>query len=436
MKFLFDKTSLLRAADIQSAAESVGKYTVHLQDVAKKANYDDAESSINLPADQTIAQQSIILKNKMVTPAFKYFIDIGIGGSNLGAKAVYDALYGFFDVIEPNRFPKMIYPDTNDPEFLHKLTDFLKIGIASPDEVIVNIISKSGGTTETVSNFEIIFAALREKIPGIEKRVVVTTDEGSKLWNVAKEKNLEILTLPKPVGGRYCVFSNVGLFPLACAGVDIQSLTAGALDMRNTCISSDHTNPAIFSASVLYMHYKAGKNINDTFLFHGELESVGKWYRQLMGESIGKEHDLDGKVVHAGITPTVSIGSTDLHSMAQLYYGGPRDKITTFISTEKNLEDATVPASPYLEGLVPTVSGKNASFIMHAIERAVKISYQNQGMAFTEVVWDDLSPRSIGAFLQFKMIEMMYLAQLMNVNAFDQPHVEIYKVEMKKILSA
>lgn len=435
MKFLFEKSSMLPVEDVRKTAETLQEYTVRLQEVAKKGTYEEAESSINLPADKSITEQSIALKTKLVPPAFKYFIDIGIGGSNLGAKAVYDALYGFFDVIQPDRFAKMIFADTNDPEFLHRLAEFLKTKIASLDEVIINIISKSGGTTETVSNFEIIFAALHEKFPDIAKRVVVTTDEGSKLWNTAKEKDLEILTLPKPVGGRYCVFSNVGLFPLACAGVDIQSLIAGARDMRDTCISSADTNPAVLSASILYLHSKAGKNINDNFIFHGELESVGKWYRQLMGESIGKEHDLDGKVVNAGITPTVSIGSTDLHSMAQLYYGGPRDKITTFISTEKNREDATVPASQYLEGLVPTVSGKNASFIMHAIAQAVKISYTHQSMPFTEVIWEDVSPRAIGAFLQFKMIEMMYLAQLMNVNAFDQPHVEIYKVEMKKILS-
>jgi glucose-6-phosphate isomerase len=212
-------------------------------------------------------------------------------------------------------------------------------------------------------------------------------------------------------------------------------LVEGASQIRTVCTNENiEENPALLSAATIFYHQKKGKNINDTFIFHPELESVGKWYRQLMGESLGKEHDLQGNVIHAGVTPTVSVGSTDLHSVGQLYLGGPRDKITTFVYTEDTTQTVRIPDTlefPLVEG----ISGKNDSDIMKAICEGTKIAYKNQGLPFMEVILEKISEKELGAFLQFKMIEMMYLGQLLNVNAFDQPHVELYKVETKRILN-
>ena len=179
------------------------------------------------------------------------------------------------------------------------------------------------------------------------------------------------------------------------------------------------------SAAILYLLSQQGKNINDNFIFLPQLESMGKWYRQLMGESVGKE----GK----GITPTVSIGSTDLHSVGQLYLGGPKDKITTFIYATEELAETTVPEK-LIYGLVPVIKGKKIHSIMNAIVQGTKIAYKNQELPHMEIGFDKIDEEALGEFLQFKMIEMMYLGHLMNVNTFDQPHVELYKVETKKIL--
>lgn len=432
MKFIHTNASVDKNA-FNKLSKVLKPYISHVQDVINKNNYDDAESSINLPSDAQILKDVIAMRNKKVTSKLKYFIDIGIGGSNLGTKAVYDAFFGFYDVLQPNRFPKMIFLDTNDEEVLTKTVELIKT-LTDKEEVLVNAISKSGGTTETISNLEVTLQALKEKFGDVYDRVVITTEEGSKFYNAAKEKNIDTLSLPKQVGGRYSIFSTVGMFPLVCCGIDIEALRQGALQMREQCSNPNiMENPAAVSAMVLYHHYKNGKNINDNFFFLPQLESVGKWYRQLMGESIGKEHDIEGNTVHAGITPTVSIGSTDLHSVGQLYLGGPKDKITTFLFAEGQKNKVELP-QPLEFPLVSSIEGKSTHTIMSAIFGGVKIAYKNQQQPFMEILLNTVSENDLGAFLQFKMIEMMYLGKLMRVNPFDQPHVELYKIETKKIL--
>lgn len=422
-------TSLISDDIITTAAPPLVEYAAALRTIVYGGLYDDPESSINLPSDETIMHTVENAAQKVKNDNLKYIIDIGIGGSNLGTKAIYDALFGFFDLVEPERYPKMYFADTSNPELLYRLGAFLETHTSSPEEFVINVISKSGSTTETIANFEILFGSLWKKYKDIQKRVIVTTDENSKLWITAKDKHINTLPIPKVVGGRYSVLSSVGLLPLTLVGIDAKALLKGALHARENGILTDvHTNRAMLSAIVLYENMKRGKIINDNFFFHGELESLGKWYRQLMGESIGK----DGK----GITPTVSIGSTDLHSVAQLYYGGPRDKITTLVWSHNMHYDVTVPVSPIFTNLVPHIANKQASQIMKAIIEGVKISYKNEGMPYMEIVLNGIHEESLGEYLQFKMLEMMYLGKLLDVNAFNQPHVEIYKTEMKKVLKA
>lgn len=435
MKLLYKNTNLITQDQILDSQRILVEYIKHIQDVAQKSDYESLEASINLPSDEKVLNDSKELYKKVVTPQLKYIIDIGIGGSNLGTKAIYDAKYGFFDLLEPNRYPKMFFADTNDPEFLEKLVAFLTSHVSSPEEILVCAISKSGGTTETIANFEILYSALSQKFSDIKNRVVAITDFESKFWNAAQKIGIATLSIPKQVGGRFSVLSAVGLFPLLAAGIDVESLRKGAMDIRTKCVSQNiEENPALVSASILFHCLQNDRVINDTFLFHQELESLGKWYRQLMGESIGKETDLDGKTVNTGITPTISLGSTDLHSVGQLYLGGPKDKVTTFVYTEKSSSVAKTPEQFLFPDLVEHITNKKASDIMHAILEGVKAAYIKRGLSFMEIVLDDMSEKSIGEFLQFKMIEMMYLGRLMNVNTFDQPNVESYKIETKKIL--
>lgn len=425
MQFLYKDTCLVAENDILKVAKSLGAYINEMKAVK---GYDAWEGSINLPSDEALLEEVEKMKKEKKSRALKYVVVVGIGGSNLGTKAIYDALYGQFDLLETDRFPKMYFADTNDPKFLTRFKTFLK-RLAGPEEVLVNMVSKSGTSTETVVNAEVLIKALRDRFQNKAlDRLVLTTGQGSKLWQAGEKHGISKLTIPEKIGGRFSVLSAVGLFPLAICGIDIKKLRQGAQTMRELCFKDDLLeNPAAASAAILYQHSKKGKTINDNFIFHAELESLGKWYRQLMGEGLGK----DGK----GITPTVSIGSTDLHSVGQLYLGGPKDKITTFISSEV-LGEIAVPEDLLFFGLVPGIRGKRIHKIMSAMFQGARRAYKKQKLPFTEVWLDDITPRSLGEFLQFKMLEIMYLGKLMGVNAFNEPQVELYKKEVRKILGS
>jgi len=432
MKFIHNK-SLVSTEEMTALGERLSSYAQHLKEVSQHG-YEDNESSINLPSDKGLMESVGAAVRDKKTTSLKCILVIGIGGSNLGTKAVYDALYGYFDPLAPSRAPRMVFLDTSDPRFLDALYGFFDTEITHEEEIVINVISKSGGTTETLVNAESVLGALKKKFPRILDRLVLTTDFGSRLWKAAEERDITRLSIPGKVGGRYSALSAVGLFPLAMAGINVTALLDGAQMMRQQCFESDISkNPAMAGAAVLYASASKGKVINDTFIFHPELESLGKWYRQLLGESIGKEHDMDGNVVHAGITPTVSIGSTDLHSVGQLYLGGPQDKVTAFVSARLKQRGHAISPEVFSD-VGSDIAGKTPGDVMEAILEGVKIAYEKKGLPFAEIVLDDISPASLGAFLQFKMMETMYLGKLLNVNAFDQPNVESYKTETKRIL--
>ncbi|PJE64338.1 MAG: hypothetical protein COU90_02710 [Candidatus Ryanbacteria bacterium CG10_big_fil_rev_8_21_14_0_10_43_42] len=438
MKLFYEKTALIEDRELLETEGLLTDYVNHMRSVISAGEYEAPEASVNLPSDDNLLANILRIKEKKVSSALKYIVVIGIGGSNLGTQAVYNAMRGYADALEPDIYPKIFFADTNDNEFTKKLCAFLCSHITDPEEVLVIAVSKSGGTTETIVNTEFFMQKLKTVIVNVRDRLVVITDYNSKWWQVLeKDTDITRLSIPHIVGGRYSVFSAVGLFPLAAAGFDIKALRKGACDMRTLCAgNSIEENYAMQSAAVLYASAKKGKIINDNFFFHPECESLGKWYRQLMGESIGKEKDIDGVVVHAGITPTVSLGSVDLHSMAQLYLGGPRDKITTFVWSDVSGVKARIPERKDMlfPELVKDISGRTFEEIIHAIREGVKIAYQKNNLPFMEIILSELSEYELGMFLQFKMMEMMYLGKLMRLNVFDQPNVEAYKKETKNIL--
>jgi len=430
MKFNIVNSSITNARK-PKLDEYLRSYIDHLRYVADQNTYDAPESSINLPFDQTLLGEVQNLASSLQNPHLKYIFVVGIGGSNLGTKAVYDALFGYTDNLE-RATPQIIFLDTPNPAFLEKIQTFAD-RISSPEEVLINVISKSGTTTETIMNANILCEALEHQIEELSSRIVVTTDEQSKLWYKADKEGMHRLAIPEQVGGRYSVLSAVGLFPLAAAGIDIENLRQGAADMRSRCLEHQG-NPALMSAQVIYDAYENGAHVADQFVFNAELASLGQWYRQLMGESLGKEHNLAGKTVNAGLTPTVSVGSTDLHSVGQLYLGGPNDKITTFISALPK-DAPTNPRGGLFDGLVSEIDEQSASDVMSAILEGVKTAYTKQNLPALELTLEEIVPYHLGEFLQFKMIEIMLLGKLMNVNAFNQPHVELYKEETRRLLT-
>jgi glucose-6-phosphate isomerase len=391
------------------------------------------EESLLLPTDSGVLIAAEIMKERYAHAELKYVVVVGIGGSNLGTKAVYDALYGNEDLGRA-RMPKLLFFDTASVSTL-RVFDEILLSATNAQEILINLISKSGNTAESIANFEVLYQVLEKRFSDIASRVVCTTDVDSALWLLGKSRGFGLLPIPAHVGGRFSVFSPVGIFPLLLAGVPVAEFREGGAEMlRTVTLLDQENNPAIKAATELFVAMHEGCAMLNIFHFNPELESLGKWERQLIAESLGKEKDLDGKVVHTGITPIVSIGSTDLHSMAQLYFGGPRDKFTMLIRATENTE-VRVSAEGMLAPLVGGIGGKSEAEIMEAILAGVEGAYTKNALPFISVRLPSVSARTLGLYMEWRMATVMYTAKLMHVNPFDQPNVEDYKVVTKALLN-
>ena len=373
--------------------------------------------SLLLPFDNDVVRDvSVLVREKK---GFDYLVVVGIGGSNLGTLAIVEALFGKNHLLSSKK--KVFFVDTVDSDSLADVLSFVK-----GKKFLLVLISKSGTTTESIANFEVLL----KQIPLSQRksRVVTISDEGSLLSSLALRKGYSHLFIPKKVGGRFSVFSSVGLFPLAFLGVDIKKLLLGA---RGALEKFNKNNYALEGALDLYHNYLSGKKINDLFIFSNDLESLGKWYRQLMGESVGKRFSLSGSEKFIGITPTVSIGSTDLHSVGQLYLGGPRDKFTSFVSV-KNHKSIVVPSNKDI--ILRDLQGLSFKKIMDSILLGTMRAYKKNKLPFNHYEFVCKDEFELGFFMQTKMFEIMILAHLLGVNPFDQPSVEEYKSETRKLL--
>lgn len=401
---------------------------------ARTTAYTSDYASVNLPFDTEILKTIITIVNEKKSLHPTTLIVIGIGGSNLGTIAVLEALRGKFYNQDQNS--KIYFVDTVDTDHVNDIAQLVEHELLMDNNIILNVVSKSGTTTETIANFEIFLKILKSHRPhNYSAFVVVTTDYNSALWQLAHQEKFTLLTIPEFVGGRYSVFSAVGLFPLCFLEIDCEQLLEGA--QNGFTISTQKniaSNPAAASAAIIETHYNRGNIIHDTFLFSIALEYCGMWYRQLSAESIGKAYNKNNERINTGVMPTISIGSIDLHSVAQLYLAGPYNRFTTFVNVKKNKSEITLPNYQEFEALVPQIQTKSLTTIMNAILEGTKKAYLNDNRPFVSYTLLEKSAYHIGQFMQIKMIEIMYLGYLLNVNPFDQPQVENYKKETKNIL--
>ncbi|MDP3995231.1 MAG: hypothetical protein Q8P78_01285 [bacterium] len=428
MRFSYKGTSHISERDVAAAGHALSDYLEELRLASADASYSRPESCLHLGYDETLRAQVARLAKEKSSHQLKEVIVVGIGGSNLGTWAVYDAL-------RPSGVDLSFF-DTAHTATLKEACGRMRAIYREKGKVLINIISKSGTTAETVMNAAVLVDCLKALDKNWRASVVVTTEPLSKLDNWAKEQDIPSLPNPPHVGGRWSVLSGVGLFPLAMAGVDIKKLHKGAVKALRRCLSDDEEhNPALQSAAAVHHAIKKGASMHNLFVFDADLERMGKWYRQLVGESLGKEFNTHGKAVHAGITPLVTVGSTDLHSMFQLLLGGPLDKFTTFVRSRQKRDISIPKVDEQFDALVPEMNHKSVGEVMDAIYSGTVRSFADRGLPFVEVELERLDEEPVGEFLQFKMIETMLLARLMGVNAFDQPNVEEYKKITRELLS-
>jgi len=413
-----NKNSLVRTSDFEKTKRKLSlELTKIRESIQKKEQGYDA---VNVPSNfKELEKVSNLIKAKQSLNIGAVVV-IGIGGSNLCTLAIHEAINGKFH--NHKEKTKIFFADTTDADIIYEIKNEVEHILKSEKNVILNLISKSGKTTESIANFEVLLEVLKKHRKDYQKYVIVTTDKNSSLEQTAIKEHFEVLNIPSTVGGRYSVFSPVGLFPLGMVGIDIKKLLRGAKSITDKCLSKEiNKNPSAQAAIDMFCNHKEGKSIHDLFIFSSDFESLGKWYRQLLAESLGKKYTRSGIKVNEGITPTVSIGSTDLHSMAQLYLGGPFDKFTTFIKVLPRQKEK-VPKLKEYESLAGGIQGKKLSDIMAAIFSGTKIAYIKGNRPFNNITIEK-SEYDLGQYMQYEMIKTIMLGHLINVNPFDQPSV-------------
>lgn len=396
---------------------SLTDYCERIRSVIDTRDFTKPESSLATFADELMRSGV-----DRVTEGFSDVTDlvlIGIGGSSLGTEAIHSALK---NVDSPNLHVLDAVSDTAMTETLTALKD---VPLA---KLVITIISKSGGTTETLANAEYLLESLVEKHgEEIYKRVIAIGNEGNHLLTAAASKGARILPMHEHIGGRYSVFTSVGLVPLKLLGYDVDALLSGL----TASVSEESSEMASLGASSLLNALESGVTNVNYFTFDTRLTKLGFWYRQLVAESIGKEFDRDNELMELGFIPTIST-PVELHSIGQLYFSGFKGVFTDFVSV------ADLPVSHHLskEPIFATqLSGKSLSEIASAIEGGVIKAYDERQLSFRKTELPNVSEKSLGQFMGQRMFETMLLAELLNVNAFDQPNVELYKDKTREILN-
>jgi glucose-6-phosphate isomerase len=355
---------------------------------------------------------------------------LGIGGSALGNIALQTALNPYmYKMDDAQRTgPRLFVLDNIDPPQLNSFLDWIDDKL---DKTVFNVISKSGRTAETASQFLIIRKRLLDRFgpAGLQKHIVATTDsKQGTLRKIAAEEHLKCLEVPQGVGGRFSVLSAVGLFSACMCGIDIDSLLAGARDIDARVSNEDfYKNPAAVNAAINYHYYNHGKKISVMMPYSYALKDLADWYRQLWAESLGKANDLAGKQVHVGPTPVKALGATDQHSQVQLYREGPNDKLFTFVQVNSFQKDLKIGPAPDCAPELDFLAGANLSTLLNNEKIATEYALIQSRRPCLTVVFDRLDAHAVGQFIYLFEVTTSLAGALFGINPYDQPAVELGK---------
>ncbi len=363
----------------------------------------------------------------MVRGRFDNILVLGIGGSALGGLAVTEALLKpYWNLLTPeqrNNFPRIFFLDNIDPDTMSSLFELLDF-----KKTLVNVITKSGSTAETMSQFMIVKDILVKAVGEDEyrKHVVATTDKQTGvLRQIAEQEGYKTFVVPDDVGGRFSVFSAVGLVPLALAGIDIDEIMNGIKDMDLALKNTDiNENIAAQNALIQFlMDVKKGKNLSVMMPYSSRLRYISDWYAQLWAESLGKCETLQGEHVHIGPTPIKALGVTDQHSQIQLYNEGPNNKIITFIRVENFDTTLEIPKIFEYTG-IGYLGGKTINSLMNAEADSTRVSLSDYARPTVTVTLPKIDGYHVAQLLYMLEVQTAIAGELYNINTFDQPGVE------------
>ena len=362
----------------------------------------------------------------MVKGRFENILVLGIGGSALGGMAVCEALLKpYWNMLTPEQrdnMPRIFFLDNIDPDQISGLLDSIDL-----TKTLVNVITKSGSTAETMSQFMIVKDRL-EKEMGDQYRqnIVATTDRSTGfLRQIAGEEGYKTFVVPDDVGGRFSVFSAVGLLPFALVGLDVDSIVQGVKDMDLALKNTDiNENIAAQNALIHYlMDVKKGKNLSVMMPYSSKLKYVSDWYVQLWAESLGKEYNRNGERVNVGPTPIKALGATDQHSQIQLYNEGPNNKVVTFIRVGEFDTTVEIPRIFEYTG-IGYLGGKTINDLMNAEADATKVALTDYQRPNVTITLSSVNAYSLGQLLYMLEVQTAIAGELYNIDTFNQPGVE------------
>ncbi len=362
----------------------------------------------------------------LISGRFENILVLGIGGSALGGSAVCEALlkpyWNLLTNEQRNNLPKIFFLDNIDPDQISGLLDILDL-----KKTLVNVITKSGSTAETMSQYMIIKNRLEEELgENYIRNIVATTDKNvGILRQISNEEGYKTFVIPDDVGGRFSVFSAVGLLPFALVGIDIEELMQGIKDMDLALKNTDiRHNIAAQNALIHYlMDTQKGKNITVMMPYSSRLKYVSDWFAQLWAESLGKEKDNSGNIVNIGPTPVKALGATDQHSQIQLYNEGPNNKLINFIRVKNFDTTIEIPKIFQFTG-IGYLGGKTVNELINAEADATRVTLSNYQRPNITITIDKVDAYNIGQLLYLFEVQTAIAGELYNINTFNQPGVE------------
>lgn len=383
---------------------------------------------LDLPYQEGV-RKAILDYARSVAGRFENVCVLGIGGSALGMRALHTALNGpFHDLVPQKGRPRLFVLDNIDPEWIGPFLEHV-----DPTKTVFNVISKSGNTAETMSQFLILREKLVQRLgeKAHKEHLLITTDEKKGvLRDIVEREGYRSFAVPEGVGGRFSVLSEVGLVPAALTGIDIEALHAGAREMDERCRTPVlNENPALLYAGLQFLlHTGRRLPMSVMFAYSHRLRDAADWYAQLLAESLGKKNSRQGTVVNRGPTPIRAVGVTDQHSQVQLYAEGPVDKWFTLLAVEKPAQDVTIPlAYEDLEG-VAYLGKRKLSDLFDAEREGTRIALSEAGRPNAMIVLPEVNARTVGQLIYMLELSVAVMGEHYDVDAFDQPGVEAGKV--------
>ena len=362
----------------------------------------------------------------MVKGRFENILVLGIGGSALGGIAVTEALlkpyWNLLSDEQRDGLPRIFFLDNIDPDTMSGLFEVLDL-----KKTLVNVITKSGSTAETMSQFMIVKDKLEKELgDNYRYNIVATTDKKTGiLRQIAEQEGYKTFVVPDDVGGRFSVFSAVGLLPFALVGLDIDEMVNGIKDMDLALKNTDiHNNIAAQNALIHYlMDTKKGKNISVMMPYSSRLKYVSDWYVQLWAESLGKNKDKDGNDVNIGPTPIKALGATDQHSQIQLYNEGPNDKVINFIRVENFDKQLEIPNIFEYTG-IGYLGGKTINQLINAEADSTRVALADFNRPNVTITLEKVDSYNVAQLLYMLEVQTAITGELYNIDAFNQPGVE------------